>query len=46
MLCDTGEVSGGEQFLDKDNPFRWRVGRVGRFFLDQPPHANPLVHTL
>lgn len=41
MLGGTGGVSGGE-FLDEDNPLRWRVGRVGRFFLDQPPRINPL----
>lgn len=36
MLGGTGGVSGGEQFLDKDNPLRWWVGRGGGFSSTSP----------
>lgn len=41
MSGEPGGVSGGgEQFSDKDNPLRWRVGRVGRIF-PRPPRCMP-----
>lgn len=37
----SGGGGGGERFLDKDNPLRLLVGRVGRFFsFSVPPSSS------